>query len=68
MTFTRLKSDSGIAVAAVVMGVGSLLAGGAAATAAIVAVVDNYGPQDSTAVQDGPKDVLQPDDVLSYGG
>lgn len=68
MNLPRVKSDSGIALTAVIMAVGSLFVGTAAAVGAVVAVVDSYGPQDSGALQNGPKDVLQPGDVLSYGG
>jgi len=67
--FTRLKSDSGFAAAALLIGVGSVVAGGAAATAAVITVVNNYGPGDAQANQDGPKDVLPADELLlPYGG
>jgi hypothetical protein len=68
MFMSRLRSDSGFAAAALLIGVGSVLAGGAAATAAVITVVKSYGPGDAAATQDGPKDVLPPDEVLTYGG
>ena len=68
MFSSRLKSDAGVALTALVIGFGSLLAGTAAAVAGVVAVINNYGPGDSHAEQTGPKDVLPPDAILSYGG
>lgn len=68
MLSTRFKSDTGQAVTALLIGVGSLFVGTAAAVGAVVAVVSHYGPQDQNALQNGPKNVLPPDQVLSYGG
>ena len=68
MFTSRLKSDAGLALTALVIGVGSLFVGTAAAVTAVVAVINSYGPGDSGAVQNGPKDVLPPDAILTYGG
>ncbi len=46
----------------------SLILGVGAATGAVLAVVNANGPQDSRAVQSGPKDVLPPADLIPYGG
>jgi len=46
----------------------SLALGGGAAVLAVDAVVSSYGSNDQVAVQTGPKDVLDPGTVISYGG
>jgi hypothetical protein len=64
----RLKSDAGFGVASFLMVVGCVLVGGGAATGAAFSVINNYGPKDGHAVQTGPKDLVPPDQVLTYGG
>lgn len=64
----RLKSDAGFGVASLLIIVGCVVVGGGAATGAAVSVLNSYGPKDSHAVQTGPKDVVPPQDVLTYGG
>jgi hypothetical protein len=66
--FDRVKSDAGVGVATFLIAVGCVLVGGGAAAGAVVSVINNYGPQDNHAVQTGPKTVVPPDEVLSYGG
>lgn len=64
----RFTSDAGFGLATILVTVGCLLTGGAAATGAVVTVLKSYGPQDSKAVQHGPKTVVPPEQVLNYGG
>jgi hypothetical protein len=65
---SRLRSDSGFALTALIIGVGSVLAGGAAAAVAIASVIHSYGPHDSNARQHGYKEIRPPEAILSYGG
>jgi hypothetical protein len=65
---SRMKVDAGLGLATLLIAVGSILAGGAAAAGAVVAVINSYGPADHKAVQNGPKDLVPPDQILSYGG
>jgi len=46
----------------------SLLLGGGAAVVAVDSVVSSYGSNDQAAIQTGPKDVLDPGQVITYGG
>ena len=64
----RLKSDAGFGVATFLLAVGCVLVGGGAAAGAVAQVLKSYGPQDNHAVQTGPKDLVPPQDVLTYGG
>lgn len=68
MSRFRATSDRGEVATAAVLTIAGIVLGGVAAVGAAVAVVSEYGPGDGTAVQDGPKDVLPPDQILTYGG
>ena len=46
----------------------SLLLGAGAAAAAVSSVSATMGPKDSTARQDGPKEPVDPSQLLTYGG
>lgn len=65
---SRMRSDAGLGLMALVIAAGSVLAGGAAATGAVIAVINTYGPNDQGAIQNGPQNVVPPEQVLSYGG
>ena len=46
----------------------SLVLGAGAAAAAVSSVSASMGPKDSTARQDGPKEPVDPNQLLTYGG
>jgi hypothetical protein len=62
------KSRDRGAVGSVVIAVLSLVLGGGAAVAAVAAVVSSTAPNDSRAVQTGPKEPVDPAKVITYGG
>lgn len=61
-------ADEGFVLPALAVGLLSLLLGGGAAVVAVSSVVDSFGSNDQVAVQTGPKDVLAPTEIISYGG
>jgi hypothetical protein len=65
---SRLKSDAGVGAATFLLAVGCLIVGGGAAAGAVGVVISKYGPGDGGAVQNGPKDLVPPDQLLDYGG
>lgn len=67
MKFLRRGESGAISNAAAVTLLSVVLGGGAAA-AAVVTVVTTQGPQDSNAIQTGPKDILPPEQIIPYGG
>lgn len=62
------RDDAGFVVPKLAIGLLSLLLGGGAAIAAVSAVISSYGSDDQAAIQTGPKDVLDPAAVITYGG
>ena len=52
----------------IVVGVLSVLLGAGAAVAAVTAVVASSAPNDSNAVQTGPQRIVDPGQVIPYGG
>ncbi len=67
MKFFRRDERGAVTSAAVVTLLSAVIGAGAAA-AAIVTVVNTNGPQDSTAIQTGEKNVLDPAQIIDYGG
>jgi hypothetical protein len=67
MRLTR-RADDGFVLPTLAIALLSLALGGGAAVVAVDAVVSSYGSNDQVAVQTGPKDVLDPSLVISYGG
>ena len=61
-------SDAGFVMPTLAIAILSLLLGGGAAVVAVESVVSSYGSNDQVAVQTGPKDVLDPAKVITYGG
>jgi len=61
-------SDAGFVMPTLAIAILSLLLGGGAAVVAVESVVSSYGSNDQVAVQTGPKDVLDPARVITYGG
>jgi len=61
-------SDAGFAMPTLAIAILSLLLGGGAAVVAVDSVVSSYGSNDQAAIQTGPKDVLDPGQVITYGG
>jgi hypothetical protein len=62
------RDDAGFVVPTLVIVLFSLALGGGAAFVAVDSVVASYGSNDQVAVQTGPKDVLDPASVITYGG
>jgi hypothetical protein len=62
------SSDDGFVLPALAIALLSLALGGGAAVVAVSSVVSSYGSDDNVAVQTGPKDVLDPARVITYGG
>ncbi|HEY5246985.1 MAG TPA: hypothetical protein VIJ15_00840 [Dermatophilaceae bacterium] len=62
------RADDGFIVPTIAIALLSLLLGGGAAVVAVQSVVNSYGSNDKVAVQTGPKDVLDPTQVITYGG
>jgi hypothetical protein len=67
MKFFRRDERGAVASAAVVTLLSAVVGGGAAA-AAIVTVVNTQGPKDSSAIQNGEQNVLDPAEIINYGG
>ena len=61
-------SESGFILPTIAIALLSLLLGGGAAVLAVSSVVNSAGASDQVAVQSGPKDILPPDAIISYGG
>ena len=61
-------SDAGFTMPTLAIALLSLVLGGGAAVIAVESVVSSYGSNDQVAVQTGPKDVLDPARVITYGG
>jgi hypothetical protein len=64
----RRHADEGFVLPTLAIAALSLLLGGGAAVIAVDAVVNSYGANDQVAVQTGPKNVLDPAAVITYGG
>lgn len=62
------SSDDGFVLPALAIALLSVALGGGAAVVAVDSVVSSYGSNDQVAVQTGPKDVLDPARVITYGG
>ena len=62
------RADDGFVLPTIAIALLSLLLGGGAAVVAVQSVVNSYGSNDKVAVQTGPKDVLDPTQVITYGG
>jgi hypothetical protein len=62
------QPERGAVVATFIVIVLSALVGGGVAWGAISAVVSSTAPNDSTAVQNGPSQPVDPTQVISYGG
>jgi hypothetical protein len=62
------RADDGFVLPTIAIALLSLALGGGAAVVAVNAVVSSYGANDQVAVQTGPKDVVDPGAVISYGG
>jgi hypothetical protein len=67
MKFFR-RDERGVVVSATAVTLLSIVLGGGAAGAAIFTVLNSQGPQDNSAVQNGPKDLKDPKDIIPYGG
>jgi hypothetical protein len=67
MKFFR-PNERGEVSSALVVTLLSLVLGGGAAAAAVVTVVNTQGPGDTTAVQSGQKDIVDPATLIPYGG
>jgi hypothetical protein len=67
MRFFR-RSERGEVNTALAVTLLSVALGGGAATAAAVAVVNGSAPDDTTAIQQGPKDIVPPETLIPYGG
>jgi hypothetical protein len=61
-------SADGFVLPTIAIALLSLALGGGAAVVAVNSVVSSYGSNDKVAVQTGPKDVIDPGAVISYGG
>lgn len=61
-------SSAGFVLPTLAIALLSLALGGGAAVVAVQAVVSSFGANDQVAVQTGPKDVLDPQSVITYGG
>jgi hypothetical protein len=55
-------------LSALVIAVVSILAGAGLAAAAVSAVVSSSAPNDTTAVQTGPEQLVDPGQLIQYGG
>jgi hypothetical protein len=62
------RVDEGFVLPTLAIALLSLVLGGGAAVVAVQSVVDSYGANDQVAVQTGPKNVLDPSQVITYGG
>ncbi len=61
-------NERGVVSSAAAITLLSVVLGGGAAAAAIASVVSSSAPNDTNAVQTGPKDLVNPDQYLGYGG
>jgi hypothetical protein len=61
-------ADDGFVLPTLAIALLSLALGGGAAVVAVSSVVSSYGSDDQVAVQTGPKDVLDPARIITYGG
>ncbi|NMM22530.1 MAG: hypothetical protein HHJ11_03335 [Phycicoccus sp.] len=61
-------STAGFVLPTLAIAILSLALGGGAAFVAVESVVSSYGANDQVAIQTGPKDVLDPASVITYGG
>ena len=61
-------ADEGFVLPTLAIALLSLVLGGGCAVIAVQAVVNSYGANDQVAVQTGPKNVLDPTAVITYGG
>jgi hypothetical protein len=62
------RSDAGFVLPTLAVALLSLMLGGGAAVVAVSSVISSFGSNDKVAVQTGPKDVLAPEAIISYGG
>jgi hypothetical protein len=62
------RVDEGFVLPTLAIALLSLVLGGGAAVVAVQSVVNSYGANDQVAVQTGPKNVLDPSQVITYGG
>lgn len=67
MKFFR-RDERGAVTAAAAITLVSILLGGGAGAAAVITILDTQGPGDSNAVQNGHQDILNPKDIIPYGG
>lgn len=67
MKFFR-RNERGEVRSAVAVTLLSIVLGGGAATAAVLAVVNTQAPDDTAAVQNGEQDLIDPATVIPYGG
>jgi hypothetical protein len=67
MKFFR-RDERGVVVSAAAITLLSIALGGGAAAAAVFTVIQSQGPGDSSAVQNGHKDLVDPASVIPYGG
>ena len=67
MKFFR-RNERGELSSAVAVTLLSIVRGGGAAAAAVVTVVNTQAPDDTAAVQNGEKDLIDPATVIPYGG
>lgn len=64
----RRRKDAGFVTPTLAVALLSMVLGGGAAVAAVSSVVNSYGADDQGAVQTGLKDIVPPDQIVSYGG
>lgn len=64
----RRRDDTGFVTPLLAVALLSMVLGGGAAVVAVSSVVNSYGADDQTAVQTGLKDIVPPDQIISYGG
>ncbi len=64
----RRRDDAGLVTPMLAVALLSMVLGGGAAVLAVSSVVSSYGADDTTAVQTGLKDIVPPDQIISYGG
>lgn len=62
------RRDAGFVKPLLAVALLSMALGGGAAVVAVSSVVNSYGADDQTAVQTGLKDIVPPDQIISYGG
>ncbi|MEO5982721.1 MAG: hypothetical protein ABIQ13_10445 [Pedococcus sp.] len=67
MQFFR-RGERGAIESAAAVTLLSVVLGGGAAAAAVVTVINTSAPDDSVAVQTGPKDIVDPQTLIPYGG